>query len=246
MTDPLVMVVGLGEIGRPLLDILSTTYSCQGVDIEPVAATQPCSVMHVCYPFQITDFVATTAAYTRKYSPELLVINSTVLPGTTRKIREATGIATVYSPVRGKHARMRADMLKYTKFVGGADPTEVTSAEEHFARAGFKTNRFASAEAGELAKLVETTWLGVMVGFAQEAERFAAEYGLSYEDLQIFISEVDFLPHHIVPGVIGGHCVMPNIALLKQKFRSEMLDAIEQSNARKKATAEAAAAEVGR
>jgi UDP-N-acetyl-D-mannosaminuronate dehydrogenase len=245
LSDPVVIVVGRGEIGAPLLEILSRSHTCVGVDIAPVEVQQPCSVMHVCYPFQIPDFIGTTVAYVRKYAPALVVINSTVTPGTTRQVAEAAGVPVVYSPVRGKHVRMREDLLKYAKFVGGDDASAVTAAEQHFAKAGFKTARFPSAEAGELAKLVETTWLGVLVAFAQEAERFAAEYGMTYEDLRAFIAEVDFLPHHIFPGVIGGHCVMPNIALLKQKFRSEMLDAIERANERKKA-AESTAVGVGR
>jgi UDP-N-acetyl-D-mannosaminuronate dehydrogenase len=245
LQEPVVIIIGQGEIGGPLTTILSTTYRCMAVDIEPVEVRQPCSVMHVCYPFQIADFVGTTAEYVRKYRPELVVINSTVVPGTTRKVAEASGVRVVYSPVRGKHRRMREDLMKYAKFVGGAEDAWVAAAEAHFASAGFKTARFPSAEAGELAKLVETTWLGVLVAFAQEAERFAAESGAAYEDLRAFISEVDFLPHHIFPGVIGGHCVMPNIALLKQQFTSEMLDAIEQCNERKKA-AENSAVAVGR
>lgn len=239
-----VIVIGKGEIGLPLLEILSQKYECVGVDLEPVAVNAPCSVMHVCYPFQIPDFVGTSAAYARKYTPEMIVINSTVLPGTTRKVAEATGLPVVYSPVRGKHVRMRTDMQKYAKFVGGTDAASTATAEAHFSAAGFKTARFSSPEAGELAKLVETTWLGVLVGFAQEAERYAQAYGATYEELQAFIKEVDFLPHHIFPGHIGGHCVMPNIALLKRIFQSEMLDAIEHSNERKRA-AEAVPAVAG-
>lgn len=228
-----------------MLEILSRAYLCVGVDIEPVEVKQPCSVLHVCYPFQIPDFVGATAEYVRKYGPQLVVINSTIPPGTTGAVGAAIGVPVVYSPVRGKHVRMRDDMMKYAKFVGGDDAAAVARAEAHFAGAGLRTARFPSAQAGELAKLVETTWLGVMVAFAQEAERFAAEYGATYDDLRAFISEVDFLPHHIFPGVIGGHCVMPNIALLKRTFRSEMLDAIESSNDRKKA-AEETVAGVGR
>jgi len=42
-----VVVVGQGEIGRPLLEILSRSYECIGVDIEPVDAGSPCSVLHI-------------------------------------------------------------------------------------------------------------------------------------------------------------------------------------------------------
>jgi len=32
------------------------------------------------------------------------------------------------------------------------------------------------------------------------------------------------------PGVIGGHCVMPNIHILKRTFESDLLDAFVSSN----------------
>ena len=36
------------------------------------------------------------------------------------------------------------------------------------------------------------------------------------------------------PGHIGGHCVMPNIALLQQRFQSEFLELIKRSNEARK------------
>jgi hypothetical protein len=45
-----------------------------------------------------------------------------------------------------------------------------------------------------------------------------------------FIKEIDFLPSHIFPGRIGGHCVMPNIALLRKKFPSAFLEAVIESD----------------
>ena len=52
---------------------------------------------------------------------------------------------------------------------------------------------------GELSKLVETTWLGVLIGWAQEIERMAAASGGSYEEVNEFIKEISFLPSS-VPG----------------------------------------------
>lgn len=234
-----VIIVGLGEIGKPLYSILSKTYSCVGVDIKPVSPNGPCSVLHICYPFQIGDFVDVTTNYIEKYRPQLTIINSTVTPGTTRQIQQASRTALAYSPVRGKHVRMQQDLLRYKKFVSGCDAATTDAALHHFDRAGFKTASFRTPEVGELSKLLETTWLGVLVGWAQEAERFAASFGTSYEEVNSFIEEVDFLPSHIFPGFIGGHCVMPNIDLLKRSFDSRFLDAIVESNKRKQQEMEA-------
>ena len=228
-----VIVAGLGEVGAPLLKILSRNYRCVGVDIQPVPPPGPCSVLHICYPFQIPDFVGTTVRYALRYQPELIVINSTVAPGTTARVAAAVNVPTVYSPVRGKHAKMENDMLFYRKFVGADDPAIAAAARTHFEQAGFRTGMFPSSAAGEAAKLLETTWLGILVGWAQEVERIGARYGASYEDMSAFIEEIAFLPQGIFPGAIGGHCVMANIAILRSILQSDFLDAVVKSNALK-------------
>jgi UDP-N-acetyl-D-mannosaminuronate dehydrogenase len=234
-----IVVVGMGEVGQPLFHILRKTFVCVAVDIEPVEIKEPCDVLHICYPFQMLDFVGTTVGYVDKYNPRLTVIHSTVAPGTTRKVYDAMpGRALVYSPVRGKHARMESDMLRYKKFVAGFDSTSVEEAQNHLRAGGFQTDTFRTPDVAELSKLLETTYFGVLIGWAQEVERLAAQQGGNFDDVVSFIKEVDFLPSHIFPGVIGGHCVMPNIAILRQHFKSSFLEAVVNSNeAKTKATA---------
>ena len=49
-----------------------------------------------------------------------------------------------------------------------------------------------------------------------------------------FYDEIGFFPAvKYFPGVIGGHCVMPNIELLKRLDCSEILEAIQSSNQKK-------------
>jgi UDP-N-acetyl-D-mannosaminuronate dehydrogenase len=221
----------MGEVGRPLLRILSKSFECAGVDVQPLNIGQPCSVMHVCYPFQIPDFVGTTVSYVNKYQPTLTIINSTVAPGTTRMVQDAVGDrAIAYSPVRGKHARMEADMLRYKKFVAALRPDILQHALDHFRQAGFQTATFRTPEIAEISKIIETTYLGVLIAWAQETERFAAVYDGSFEEVKVFIEEIDFLPSHIFPGYIGGHCVIPNIDMLRAQFKSKFLDTIVESN----------------
>ncbi|MEO6924536.1 MAG: hypothetical protein ABI142_11980 [Bryocella sp.] len=238
-----VIVVGLGEVGKPLYNILARAYDTVGVDVEPVEITQPCSVMHLCIPFQLKDFIGVCAEYVARHQPRYVVLNSTVSPGTTEALEQRVGVPVAYSPIRGKHVKMEADMLKYKKFVGADDPAVTDAITAHFEGAGLKSGRFPSSRAGELAKLLETTWLGVLVGWAQEAERIAGLYGASYEDVNSYIEEIDFLPH-VFPGYIGGHCVMPNIAILNSVLQSDFLDAIVKGNELKAARMASAGAPV--
>ena len=228
-----IVVVGLGEIGRPLYELILAKFpDTQGVDIQPVEVKKPVSLMQICFPHDLPKgFVATVVDYAKKYRPEVIVVNSTVRPGTTREIEKAAGVPTVYSPVRGKHVRMKDDILKYQKFVAGTNSVAVERAKAVFTAAGMKVATMATPEALELGKLCETTYFGVLLCWAQEMERFAKEMHADYFDLSRFFGEIDYLPRVTFrPGHIGGHCVMPNIAVLKSRFESGLLDAIVRSN----------------
>jgi UDP-N-acetyl-D-mannosaminuronate dehydrogenase len=248
--SPTVVVVGLGEVGKPLLEIVGTRHQAVGLDIAPPAEqVRHVDVMHVCYPFEIKDFVGETASYVERFSPAVTIINSTVAVGTTRAIAERTGAAVVHSPIRGKHTRMREELLHYTKFVGALDPAAGKDAAAHFESLGMRTRTLASPEATELAKLSETTYFGLIIAWAQEVERYCDALGLDYDEIVSFYEEVPFFPPmKYFPGIIGGHCVLPNIEILSLAGCSDLLRAILTSNHKKaerearRATAETPAA----
>jgi UDP-N-acetyl-D-mannosaminuronate dehydrogenase len=227
----IVIVVGLGEVGKALMEIVKSKHQTFGVDINLPASVSRCDVMHICFPFQSDKFVGQVVEYIHRYRPALSIINSTVAPGTTRSIAVESGTAVVNSPVRGKHDRMQAEMLHYAKFVGALDPQAGQRAVEHFEGLGMKTRLLSSPEATETAKLTETTYFGLLIAWAQEIERYCEKLGVNYDEVVSFYEEIKFFPPvKYFPGVIGGHCVMPNIDILLQKFPSALLQAIVQSN----------------
>jgi UDP-N-acetyl-D-mannosaminuronate dehydrogenase len=226
-----VIVVGLGEVGKALMEIVKSKHQTFGVDIDLPAQVSESDVMHICFPFQSDKFVGQVVEYIHRYRPALSIINSTVAPGTTRSIAIESGTAVVNSPVRGKHIRMQAEMLHYAKFVGALDQQSGERAVEHFEGLGMKTKLLGSPEATEIAKLTETTYFGLMIAWAQEVERYCAKLGINYDEVVSFYDEIKFFPPvRYFPGEIGGHCVMPNIDILRQKFPSGLLQAIVQSN----------------
>jgi len=234
---PQSVVVGLGEVGRPLLELLRGA-GCPtiGIDVKPERMPERGSVdvMHICFPFEIPDFVGETVRYIQLLEPRLTVINSTVAVGTTREIHARAGAAIVHSPVRGKHARMLEELKRYTKFVGGIDQRSTQAAVAHFEGLGLQTRALAAPETAELAKLTETTYFGLLIAFAQDVERFCDEAQVSYDEVIAFYEEIGFLPPvKYFPGVIGGHCVLPNIEILSKLQESPLLDAIRSSNAAK-------------
>ena len=226
-----VVIVGLGEVGRPLLEIMKGRYQTFGVDINQPVSTSQCDVMHICFPFESGKFVGQVVEYIHQYRPALTVINSTVAPGTTRSIATESSTPVVHSPVRGKHAGMQEELMHYAKFVGALDLVSGQRAVEHFEGVGMKTKLLTSPEASEIAKLTETTYFGLLIAWAQEVERYCMKLGVKYDEVASFYDEIRFFPRvKYFPGVIGGHCVMPNIAILRQQFPSGLLEAIVKSN----------------
>jgi UDP-N-acetyl-D-mannosaminuronate dehydrogenase len=230
-----VVVAGLGEIGKPLFNLASEQHHVTGVDVAPLKErVENVDILHVCYPFAIKDFIGETARYIDQFKPALTIINSTVTIGTTRAVAERTGTAVVNSPVRGKHARMLEELRSYTKFIGAMDAASGKIAADHFQSMGLKTKVLSSPEASELAKLTETTYFGLMIAWAQELERYCDRAGQDYAEVTSFYDEIKFFPTvKYFPGIIGGHCVMPNIELLSKFDESAILRAIQGSNQKK-------------
>ena len=222
-------------MGKPLLELVSQYHHAIGVDISPpVGRIGKVDFLHVCYPFDIKDFVGETVRYIEVFRPTLTIIHSTVAVGTTRAVAQGTGAAVAHSPIRGKHACMLDELRAYTKFVGAMDPASGQQAAEHFESMGLKTRILSAPEATELTKLTETTYFGLMIAWAQEVERYCDRMDQSYEEIISFYDEIPFFPAvKYFPGIIGGHCVMPNIEILRRFDDSAILRAIETSNRKK-------------
>jgi UDP-N-acetyl-D-mannosaminuronate dehydrogenase len=230
-----IVVVGLGEVGKPLLQLISRYHEVIGVDIAPPQEKiSGVDVLHICYPFEISDFIGETVRYIAIFNPALTVINTTVGVGTTRAVAQSTGAAVVHSPVRGKHVRMLEELSHYVKFIGALDPAAGKAAAEHFESVGMKTRLLTSPEATEVAKLAETTYFGLMIAWAQEVERYCDKSGAHYDEVVAFYEEIKFFPPvKYTAGIIGGHCVMPNIKILSKFYDSMILKSIDASNQKK-------------
>jgi len=229
------LVVGLGEVGGAIAAIVERTETVLRHDLDRVEIAASVGVMHLCIPFKSSaQFETSAIEYIKRFKPALTIIHSTVMPGTTRAIARKCGGAIAYSPVRGKHVRMQEDMQRYVKFVAALNDADAALAETHLQNAGMKTRRMAKVETLELAKLAETTYFGVCIAFAQELNRYADHVRADYQEAIEFFHEVECLPRtEYFPGVIGGHCVMPNIELLLRVAPSPVLAAIVESNERR-------------
>jgi len=248
-----VLVVGLGEIGRALFELLKEedSFTVYGLDLDETkmrATDQDRSkmpnevdTMHICFPCKIQEkFVDTVASYAKQFKPKLLIVNSTVLPGTTKKIYEQYNCLVAHSPVRGVHEsleHMKWELKRWTKYAGGANAKAGEAARQHFKKLGLKTKTLKGCAEMELAKLFETTYRAWMVACFQEMQRISRHFGAEFDGVVDFIEDthrVRFDRPVMFPGVIGGHCLIPNVELLLESYDSEFLKLILKSNEKRK------------
>jgi UDP-N-acetyl-D-mannosaminuronate dehydrogenase len=246
-------VVGLGEIGRALFEVLKEKggFRLFGLDTDQTkmqAAQQDLNkmpekvdIMHICLPCkEQSSFINNVGDYVVQFTPKLLIIDSTVPPGTTRKTQEQCKCLVAHSPMRGVHKSpeyMKWELKRWTKFVGGTDQQATLAASKHFRRAGLKVKTLKSCVETELAKLFETTYRAWMIACFQEMHRISKAFGAEFDDTVDFLEDTHRvrLDRPIMfPGFIGGHCLIPNTELLLKSYDSEFLKLILKSNQKRK------------
>ncbi len=251
MVEKKVLVVGLGEVGLPLYKLLKECgkFLVYGFDInearmssiEQKGVPDKVDVIHICIPcFNQDEFTNVAAGYAKRFEPKLLIVNSTVPPGTTQKIHELCGCLVAHSPVRGVHKsleHMKWELKRWTKYVGGVNAEAGEAACKHFRTAGFKPKVLKSCLETELAKLFETTYRAWMIACFQEMHRISKRFEADFNDAVDFLEDthrVRFDRPVMFPGVIGGHCLIPNIELLLKSYDSMFLRLILESNDERK------------
>jgi len=252
MTKEKVLIVGLGEVGRPLFELIkeSDQYDVYGWDLdqakieklEQPSLPKTVDIMHICLGCSKREtFITIVRDYIEKFDPKLTIINSTVPPETSLELYRTSKEAQIaYSPIRGVHKGddyMKWEIKRWTKYIGGTTKEAAEAAQRHFEKVGLKTKILTSSTETELAKLYETTYRAWMISCFQEMHRIAAHFNANFDDAVDFIEDThrERLDRPVMfPGEIGGHCLIPNTKLLLESYDSEFLRLILKSNERRK------------
>ncbi len=241
-----VSIIGFGEIGKPLGQLLAGRFSVYPMDPkvypEYTGDQITCNFLHICIPGSLDNFNEIVLEYIEKFEPKYTIIHSTVIPGTTRAIEELVKkyskeesqetCKVVFSPVQGKHAdnKMKREMLNYPKYLGATSLEIAQTVKVHLGEIGFDVLIMNNPEEAEWSKIVATSYFGLMISWAQEMERLCDKHELDYNCITHFFPLADdFTPPHI-PGIIRGHCVIQNLDLWEKVGKSDFVDLIRKSN----------------
>jgi len=237
MTD---IILGMGEVGETLFDLLvDRKFDCIGIDLDDSKCKnyteneiiENPQYLHVCLPGELEKFTDIVIEWINKIKNiQVVVIHSTVKPGTTKTIQERLSIPILFSPVRGVHRRFLDDIKKYTKFIS-FDGTKINSKIKKDLENRFKkVDWMSTTKTAELAKiLVDTTYYGWLINYAQITKMICEKENVDFDEMWKFADEIhENLGNRpkMFPGIIGGHCVIPNLNLVEY----ENLDMIKTVN----------------
>ena len=237
MTD---IILGMGEVGETLFRLLEErNVDSIGIDVDSSKCKNYSKndhiknpeYLHVCLPGELSEFMDITLNWINKIEGlEAVLIHSTIKPGTTKKIQEKAKIPVLFSPIRGVHKRFLDDIKKYTKFISSdkenIDPKIKLDLEKRFE----KIDWMSTTKTAELAKiLVDTTYYGWLINYAQITKMICEKEGIDFDEMWKFADEIhENLGNRpkMYPGIIGGHCVIPNLNLIEY----ENMDIIKKIN----------------
>jgi hypothetical protein len=118
---------------------------------------------------------------------------------------------------------MLKDLKRYTKFyaISPKAPKKKWASSKFvqiMKKCGIKTKKMSKPETLELAKIIcDTSYLGWLINYAQISNLISIQYGVDYDEMWSFADEIQkFLGNRpkMFPGIIGGHCVIPNVDLI--------------------------------
>jgi len=213
------LIVGMGEVGKALCEVLSTVHSMHVYDSSwkfPLREDLKVDVLHICFPYS-DQFKACVQSYQEHVQPSYTVIHSTVPVGTSKALE------CYHSPVRGVHPHLAESMKTFVTFLSPPNvflTSYFRDADMNISEGDDTDN----TEAGKLWSLAAYAW---NILLEKEIHKYCIEHNLNFEHIYGFWTDTyndgyakmgvnnvqrPVLDH--VEGTIGGHCIIPGVEKL--------------------------------
>jgi UDP-N-acetyl-D-glucosamine dehydrogenase len=184
-------------------------------------------VIIICVPTPLTEtrepdlsyIVGSAKAIAERLRPgQLVVLESTTYPGTTRQvvqpILEAGGLKAgtdfflAFSPEREDPGNPNFSASTIPKVVGGLDPLSLDLAASLYEKAMTRVVRVSTTEVAEACKILENTYRAVNIALVNELKVLYDKMGINvWEVIEAAKTKpFGFQPFYPGPG-LGGHCI---------------------------------------
>ncbi len=162
---------------------------------------------------------------------QLIILESTTYPGTTREVilpmLEATGLRAgedfflAFSPERIDPGNPTYGITNTPKVVGGLEPVATELGTLFYAAAIAHVHPVSTPEAAEMVKLHENTFRAVNIALANETALMCDKLGIDVWEVidAAKTKPFGFMPFYPGPG-IGGHCIPLDPHYLSWKMKT--------------------------
>lgn len=231
------VLVGYGEVGVGVCQVLQEHHNLDIEDPPKNIHSQQtkCDVLLIAIPYN-KYFIPAVARYKKRFNPKATVIFSTVPIGTSRKL------GAVHSPIEGRHDNMAESFRRFPRWIGGVPEDMEEDILRFFEVAGLRVWVTRMSETTEFMKLQSLAHYGIEVQWERDCKEMADQIGFDYNILKIYNQDYNNLVEangqskyrrpimNHTEGKIGGHCVLPGMALLQDKMNNPFVDRILKEN----------------
>lgn len=227
-------ILGKGEIGSAIERICKEAgYKTliRELDYDELKGKKV-DYLHINIPERDSKkFIQVVSKTMLEVKPKLTIINSSVTPGTTRKIYSLTKMPIAHSPVIGLHPNLYISIKKYfTKIVSPINPKSLKLAKIHFKKLGLQVVYFKKPENSEASKLLDLTYFAWNIIFCKWMAELCKKNRLDFEEVYTIQNKIynegysKLLPNTVrpvlipMPGPITGHCTIPDVELIEKVY----------------------------
>jgi UDP-N-acetyl-D-glucosamine dehydrogenase len=213
-------------ISKKLYRVTSDYSSIEGVDVVVICVPTPLTTSG---EPDLSLIVEATKSFSKHLNKGVLIIlESTVAPGTTREIliplieKESglseTSFDVAYSPERIDPSNHNWSIKNTPKVVSGINLASLTRASEFYSRFVDSVIECESLEVAETAKLLENTFRLINISLINEISVFCNKLGISVTSV---VSAASSKPYGFMPFFpslgVGGHCIPVDPIYLENK-----------------------------
>jgi nucleotide sugar dehydrogenase len=249
-----VCVVGLGQIGFPVAEYVAARgLEVWGIDINSVTIetarktgkfnvtsswqdVPPVDVYVVCVttsqrneaPDLSPVFDVCTKISEKANSSALVSIESTIIPGTCKKIFETmfkSKIRLVHVPHRYWALEPEKHGVNQIRVIGGVNAASLSAGLKFYQDTlGIPMHVVSLVEGAEMCKITENAHRFLQIAFAEELKMTCAKIGLDFDELRKALNTKWNVDMPEARTGVGGHCLPKDIRYVTSLAPSQLLE----------------------
>ena len=250
-------IIGQGYVGTALKEGFQDFYQVETYDKYDIGKSthskisdivEETKVIFVCVPTPMrkdgTCYTGIVEEVIREINQsangQIVVIKSTVPPGTTDRLNEEyVHTTTIFNPEFLTEANFIQDFKNQNRIILGGDRKGTNKVRQLYSRIFPKATIVKTgAKHAEMVKYLTNTFLATKVSFANEMYNICQQLDLDYDKVVEYATYDERLgkSHWAVPGPdgdlgYGGHCLPKDLSAIINEFETlGLLEAVENVN----------------